>query len=265
MNWNGRVKYGHRVMRVEPGALALGRAEGKEVLEDALVRDHAADQRDQHDHGGDADDPHADAPRMQLIVKIDEMVAALGCALVGMRRVAHADLLAGQRVEIGRTIAALRLEPVGRQALFGALHRPDFPHVGLRMGLGHEVQRQLQALRAVGDLGRRRLAGVRRLFQRVLGLHPVADRLFEHRQGAGQENGEQQPGNPQPAPGMQPGHGLAQAARLRRPDGFFQLRTHAAPRDSSRPRPPQAIAGSSMPSQARRRSCTANTQITAQV
>ena len=53
---------------------------------------------------------------------------------------------------------------------------------------------------------------------------------------------------------------------LRRFHHFVYLDgVHAAPRDSSMPMPPQAMAGSSMPSQARRRSCTAKTQMTAQV
>ncbi|MNC41785.1 hypothetical protein D3C75_905650 [compost metagenome] len=42
-------------------------------------------------------------------------------------------------------------------------------------------------------------------------LRPVGDFFLEIRQRAGEEDGEQQPAEDQAGPGVQPGHGLAEA------------------------------------------------------
>ena len=51
------------VMRVQPGTLALGRAEGEKILEEFFVNDDAADKCDEHAHGGQANHPDADIAR----------------------------------------------------------------------------------------------------------------------------------------------------------------------------------------------------------
>ncbi len=64
-------------MPVEPGTLALARAEGEEVLEDFLVGDDAADQRNEHHHRGEGRQPAPPRVRhLQLEVKAVKELAA---------------------------------------------------------------------------------------------------------------------------------------------------------------------------------------------
>ena len=55
MEWQRQHRQG--VVPIEPGARALARTEREEVREDAPMRDHAADDRHEHEHRADANDP----------------------------------------------------------------------------------------------------------------------------------------------------------------------------------------------------------------
>ncbi|MCY1524395.1 hypothetical protein D9M68_593250 [compost metagenome] len=206
----GQGQHRHGVVRVEPAALAFLGPEGEEVLEDALVRDDARHQRHQHRHRGDADDPQADGAGVQLVVEVDEVVTAER----GARRVAAIFLqrLAGGGVERDARVLPVGVEPEHAQ-LAAALRvrRPQLPHRGARVVLGHVGHAPGQALRAVGRGFA--LSGCGGGFLGVvLWGHPVGDGLVEHGQRAGEEHREQQPREPQAAPGVQPGLGLAEAA-----------------------------------------------------
>src|SRR3546814_14274519 len=53
----GQCQHGDDIVGVHPGALAFARPEGKKILENALMRDDAADNRYQHEHGVERNDP----------------------------------------------------------------------------------------------------------------------------------------------------------------------------------------------------------------
>jgi len=89
-------QHGAGVMRVEPGSLAFGGAEGEELLEDLLVDDDAADQRHQHRHGREPHHPYAQRARqVQGVMEMEEEVAADGFPRLDSRP--------AQRVEVGHT------------------------------------------------------------------------------------------------------------------------------------------------------------------
>ncbi|MNV54753.1 hypothetical protein D3C71_1469620 [compost metagenome] len=96
------------------------------------------------------------------------------------------------------------------------------------------------------------------------GLHPARDLGPEECQRAGQEHCKQYPAEYQSGPGVQPGHGLAQAFLALRL-GFGLGSLHAAPNmRPARNRPPRTAVGTRMPAQARQALRVANTQITPQ-
>jgi hypothetical protein len=145
----GQRQHRHRVVRVEPAALALLRPEGEEVLEDALVRDDARHQRHQHRHRGDAHDPQADGAGVQLVVKVDEVVAAQR----GARRMAGLlrHRAAAGRIELRRRVLVVGIEPVHLElAAAFRIGGPQLPHARGGVVLGHVGHAPGQALRAVG-------------------------------------------------------------------------------------------------------------------
>ncbi|KAG1077108.1 hypothetical protein G6F40_017172 [Rhizopus arrhizus] len=62
-------QHGTQVVRVQPAALPLARAEGEEVLEDALVHHHAGHQRQQHAGRNPADQPVAGHAAVQGVME----------------------------------------------------------------------------------------------------------------------------------------------------------------------------------------------------
>ncbi len=181
---------GAGIVAVEPGTLALGGAKGEELLEELLVDDDAADQRDEHRHGGEPHQPHAQRTRhVQGEVEAEEEVAA--------DRLSWLERFAADRVDRGAATAPLLTGRYGqrRRTLGGQAYVP-------RLGLGVAGLQPL--LRRIGRQARVDGAA------RQLRLHPAIEFLVEHRQRAGQEDGEEHPAEQQPAPGMQPGHRLGE-------------------------------------------------------
>ncbi len=116
---------------------------------------------------------------------------------VATNTVTHLDGLAGARVELYggamATLAGGHAQP-GRALAWQA----DAPVASLRL-VGLQV----------GN-GAPRGVGLGYLGARDFRLHPVVEFLVEYRQGAGDEDGEQQPAENQPGPGVQPGHRLGE-------------------------------------------------------
>ena len=123
---------------------------------------------------------------------------------VAAARLARRHGLAGLRIELDPHEAALARLGLGRlvkqqDQRLAVRRRRDEPALGvdrvlaeIALGRGHGL------LRGRGpDLD--------------LGLHPARDLRPEECQRAGQEHREQRPAEDQPRPGVQPGHGLAQA------------------------------------------------------
>ena len=98
-------------MGIQPAALTFVGTKGEEILEDAPVRDDAADQRHQHGYASNADHPKSRLPRMQPIVEIHKMVAALGGAHDAMSW----QRLSGSGIQLCRGVLALFIEPVHTQ------------------------------------------------------------------------------------------------------------------------------------------------------
>ncbi|MNE98722.1 hypothetical protein D3C80_1972840 [compost metagenome] len=95
-------------MPIEPGALALARAEGEELLEDFLVSDDPGDQRHQHQHGCRRRQPTTPRVRhLQLKVEAIEEVPAAG--IPGL------DPFTGQRIELA--LLAIAASPFVAQRL----------------------------------------------------------------------------------------------------------------------------------------------------
>ena len=185
-----QAKHAQHVVRIQPGALLRRlRTQGEEVLEDATVDDHPADQRHQHEHTGHADHVEADHPAMQLVVQFEEEVAADGPGQYLAALGVHQEGL--ELAEVRRLPAS---RPV-RHAFGGRVHP-------VAVGLGRALDDQLTHL--VGtDF---------HLFQLVqLRCHPAGELLVEHRDGAGEQHDKENPADQQPAPRVQAGHGLAQA------------------------------------------------------
>ena len=197
-------------MPVEPGTLALARAEGEEVLEDFLVGDDAADQRNEHHHRGEGRQPAPPRVRhLQLEVKAVKELAAHAFAAL--------HLGPGLSVESsGFEAAALagfarRLLPAHLQTGVAGIGQIDQPARGTGGVLLQIILRQRQARFAI----KRMCSDFR--------LHPVADFIFEISERAGEKNREQQPAEHQPGPGVQPCHRL--------PEALF----HASPRPRAAP------------------------------
>ncbi len=221
---------GTGIVAIQPGSLALARPESEELLEYLLVDHDAADQRHQHRHRGKTHQPDAQQARhVQRVMEAEEEIAAY--------RLARLQHLAAERVEIGTLTASLftgryrqRRRALGRQA--------DVPARRVRM-LGFQP--------ALGRPGRCRLIHPA-LAQ--LRLHPHVQFLVEDRDRAGEKDGEQHPAEQQPAPGMQPGHGLG--------DGF---RFHPSLSSNCGQKPISASGGmTSRLVATRRNECVANTQ-----
>ncbi|VTY23084.1 Uncharacterised protein [Xylophilus ampelinus] len=243
----GQRQHRGRVVRIEPRALALLRPEGEEVLEDALVRDDAADDCREHEHGAEAHDPAR--PQRGHVVQVEvqavEELAAARLARIGQR-------LAAGRVQRGvEEAAARRLLPrlgLGRRRL------PEHAYAGLALGgQGDEPALGLRTVRLqMRDRVPQRLFG-RHLMARggmQLGLGPEGDLAAEVGGRAAGEHQEQHPADQQARPGVQPRHRLAEA--------FF----HAKPPRSqiSAPSTPEAT---KMPPHARQALRVAKTNITA--
>ncbi|MNE55933.1 hypothetical protein D3C80_1508050 [compost metagenome] len=162
------------------------------------MHDDPADQRHQHEHAGDADDVQADHAGVQVVVQGEEEFAAdrLRQGFAGLRVELEVDEL-----------AEVRRHPAGRP-VGNALGRRAHPE-GMSVGL---------ALREPVA----HLVGAHRVFHRLVQLrqHPAGEFLVEAGQAAAEQDDEQQPADQQPAPGVQAGHGLAQAhGRTPKPAG----------------------------------------------
>ncbi|MNP13983.1 hypothetical protein D3C76_1062910 [compost metagenome] len=157
--------------------------------------DDAGDQAQQHDERAEGRQPATEGMRhFELEVEaIEELAAA---ALAGL------DRLPGLRVEVlvdEASAPAVGVAPAHVQRCFALIGQADhptarMPGIGLQIALGH------------AQAGHR-IEGV----ATHLGLGPVIDLVLEVRQRPGEEDGEQQPAEDQAGPGMQPGHGLAEA------------------------------------------------------
>jgi len=164
-------QHGTGVVRVEPRTLALGRAEGEELLEEFFVNHDPADQRRQHAH---RQSPHQIDPQqarhMQGEVKQEEKPAT--------HRFSHRQYLAGRRIE-GHRYAVPSPARGGLQLGRAFVGQADAPLCGVGLVGAQIIQR-----------------GVHRLFVAQVmcgqfGVHPVIDLLIEHREAAGQEDYEQ--------------------------------------------------------------------------
>src|SRR3546814_6270901 len=67
----GQEQHARRIMRIEPASLALAEPQQKEIGEDFLVRDDAAENRDQHRPRRDADQPARGIPIDILKVEVE--------------------------------------------------------------------------------------------------------------------------------------------------------------------------------------------------
>ena len=183
-------QHGAGVVTIQPAALALARAEGKEVLEDFLMDENAADNRHQHRHRSKPDDPDTEKARhMQGVMETEEETASCGLS----RRYLLAALSVDQR----------------------ALATPLFARRDAQRGIARRRQADIPGTR-------RRMVG----FQPALGnlhgtglidlpvlqfrLHPPVQLPIKHRQGAGQKDRKQQPAEHQAGPGVQRRHRLGQ-------------------------------------------------------
>ena len=97
-------------MHVQPASLSFASAEGEEVLEDSSMGNHSADQCHQHGERGDAHNPESELSCMQLVVEIHEMMATQCLAHLGNVSGIHGT--AGLRIQLGRRILSLVIEPV---------------------------------------------------------------------------------------------------------------------------------------------------------
>ncbi len=247
-----------RIVRIQPGALALAPAEGEEVDKDLLVRDHTADNGHQHEHRAETGQPAGPEHRhvMELEVEAVEELAA--------HSLAAADLLAGLRIEHRAAKAALALRGLGNapERTHDVVARIGHAQAPLRAA-GHHL---LQLLGDAGDhfsgIGHGGLVG-------YLGPHPLRNLFLEIAHRTGEKHRIQNPAHQQAGPDVQVGHGLANAAcgGLTGFAMFFIVGSHAGvtPFHTGQAASSSGIAASSSPSQARVAERTANTQTTAPV
>ncbi|MNJ55160.1 hypothetical protein D3C77_506340 [compost metagenome] len=183
------------IVAIQPGALALARAEGEEFFEDFLVGNNAGHQPQQHDEGGKGRQPAAPGMRhLQLEMEAVEEVATAGFAGLDLCTRGRVEVLFDEAATPGSLCPPADTQP--RLACFGQANEPAasrgrmFLQVTLRQRqTGHRVVRP----------------------DRYLGLGPVIDLFLEVGHGPGQENRKQQPTENQSGPGVQPGHCLAEA------------------------------------------------------
>ena len=248
----GQGQHGRHVVRVEPRALALFRPEGKQVLEDALVRDDAADDGNEHEHGAETHDPAAPDGRhvVQVEMQAVEEFAAARLARLGQHlargRVGFfamkiatpsAFLFAGPR----------RFAPAQLRGGIALAGQADEPARGARGALVHRLLR---------DLGRFLGADLAGGGAVQFGLHPQGDFIAVVAGRAGAKHQQQNPADEQAGPGVQPCHRLAET--------FFHARLQDRASIHCR-MAAMTAAGINRPSQARRALRVAKTHITAQV
>ncbi|MNE61103.1 hypothetical protein D3C80_1562930 [compost metagenome] len=183
------------VVPVQPGTLPLARAEGEELLEDLLVGNDAGDQPQQHDESAERREPTANRVRhLKLEVKaVEELTtAAVTCfhrlAGLGIEGFPDKATRAATGVAVAHTQGGL---PFVRHANEPGTRMPCIV-----------LQVTLSDCQAID-----RVQGMAAHFR----LRPMSDFFLEVRQRAGKEDGEQQPAEDQAGPGVQPGHGLAEA------------------------------------------------------
>ena len=191
-----------QVVGVEPRALALPGAEREEVGEDPLVRDHARDEGDQHEHRTDAHQPTG-GRGWQVLQRVVELVQGLtasgrarakGCAGGGIQGLAAAKRAAGG---IGPGA------PTDRHVRHVVTTRwEDGPLRRSRSHLLKPRQRQGQPVH-LRQGGRR---------EGRLRPHPLVDLAVEVAEGAGEEHEEEHPPHRQACPRMEPRHRSAQTA-----------------------------------------------------
>ncbi len=181
-----------QVVRVEPGTLPVGLGpEGKEVLEDSPVDNHAGHQRNQHEHSGQADDIHADVTGVQVVVQLEEELTA------DRFRHRHSPCATGIETDVMEGVSSI--------------HFPAQPPVGLPFGRAVHPER----MKLFMDVLLHPASHVIRTDMRCNILvqrwaHPACQLLVEAGQGAREDDHEEQPTGQQPAPGVQPRHALAQ-------------------------------------------------------
>ena len=240
----GQRQHPQRVVRIEPRALSLARAEGEEVDEDLLVHDDPRDHRHQHRHRRHPHQPDPGIAGMELEMHVHEMVPAFGLAYGASaeRRTGFGvDALAPER-------AILRFAPEHRHRRLFRVGQANAPELGTRRGTHGEI------LGVAERPQTRAFVGQGQALLRAA-LHPGRDRIVEHAEGAGEEDGEQHPHQPQPAPGVQPRHRLPERG----------LHAPAPDHPHSAAATPSSSVGSPSPSQARAALRAANAQITAAV
>src|SRR5690606_38429149 len=247
-----QTQYRDGVVRIEPAALPLGGTESEEILEESLVSNDAADQRHQHGHGHETRQPDARFAGVKLEMHMDEMMAALGRALCRFRqRFAAGDI---QSLAMELLLVVLMEHPDRR--IFDR-RQTNTPEMAARwvdlyqicLRLAHRIGPIPYRLRPFRSVSRLR-------------FHPACDGFVKHSQRAGEENREQKPAGDESTPGMQPRHGLAQAALLFNHPVDIDC-AHPITFTISMPAKARTAAGSNHPNQPRRTSRTANTQITA--
>ena len=181
-------------MTIQPAALPLGRAEGEDVLEDALVRDDPGDQRGQHHHPRQRrQQPPPGIGQLQFEMEAVEEFSA--------QRLAR-DRRAADWIERARHIAASAV--IGR--LDGVL---------MTIGGGQEPAGRSAGV-ALQPSGRRHHGVGRRGGGGRFRPHPAADLGLENGERARQAHEEQHMAQQQPGPAMQPGHALAHPLAHRR-------------------------------------------------
>ena len=193
----GQAQHGQSVVRIQPGALPLAPAEGEELGKDLLVRDDAADDRHQHEHGRHAHDP---APRDGRHVVQVEVEAV--------------EELATQRLAPRERFAGARIQPPLHEAP-GAITQPEQVHA--RRARRGQADAPLGGLwrpfRQPADHPAGHLHRIGRRFLRGhIRTHPGGNLVAEVADAAGQEHGIQQPAQQQAGPDVQVRHALAQAA-----------------------------------------------------
>ena len=193
----GQAQHGQPVVRIQPGALPLAPAEGEELGKNLLVRDDAADDRHQHEHGRHAHDPAPCDGRHVVQVEVEAV-----------------EELATQRLAPRERFAGARIQPPLHEAP-GAITQPEQVHA--RRARRGQADAPLGGLwrpfRQPADHPAGHLHRIGRRFLRGhIRTHPGGNLVAEVADAAGQEHGIQQPAQQQAGPDVQVRHALAQAA-----------------------------------------------------
>ena len=198
-----QCQHAQHIVKVEPGTVALAGTEGEEIPEDAPMRNDAGDDRHQHEHRADADDPVAHLPRqvVQDVVHLVEHGAAAGVPCLERPAacvVEHAGAALGGAGRFRRRAAPEHADLLD----VVAVRRVDRPALGVGRDFAQIVETEGQTFRLRDRLG----------IERHLGTHPAVDFGVEVTDRPGQKHEVQQPAREEAGPGMQPGHRLPESA-----------------------------------------------------